>query len=346
MIPSPLKTVVVGFGKVAAGYADDPVMAQAVEYATHAQVLADHPAFAWQAVVDVSDDALELARTRWHIPVAVRSISELVRQYQPDVAVLATPPQHRLSIVEQLGSLRSVLVEKPLGTTLAEAKEFLDYCAQRGILVQVNLWRRADETLRSIASGRLLDFIGAPQAVFGVYGNGLLNNGTHLIDLIRMLLGEIVAVQTVGGAVPYTAGPIADDMNLPINLQLRGGVVVMLQPIRFEHYRELSLDIWGEKGRLSIVQEGLSILLYSRRDNRGMTDEREVASDQPQTIPTTIGQAFYRVYDNLAAAVNEGSILCCPGESALQTATVIEAVVQSSKRQGALVEIDEILQLS
>ena len=179
-----------------------------------------------------------------------------------------------------------------------------------------------------------------------VYGNGLLNNGTHLVDLIRLLLGEIEAVQTIGNAVPYTAGPIPGDMNLPINLQLGGGMVVMLHPIRFEHYREVSLDIWGEKGRLSINQEGLSILLHPQRDNRSMKDEREVASDQPQHIPVTLGQAFYRVYNNLAAAVNEGSMLWSPGESALQTATVIEAVIQSSERQGAMVELDEILQLS
>ena len=272
MTPPRLKTVIVGFGKVGAGYADDPVMAQTVEYATHAQVLADHPAFAWEAVVDVSDEALELAHKRWRIPLAVKSISELVRQYQPDVAVLATPPQHRLTIVEQLGSLRTILVEKPLGTTVAEGREFLDYCAQRGILVQVNLPRRADETFRSLASGRLFDLIGKPQAAFGVYGNGLLNNGTHLVDVIRMLLGEIEAVQTAGSAVPYSAGPIPEDMNPPINLQLYGGLVVMLHPIRFEHYREVSLDIWGEKGRLSILQEGLSILVHPQRDNRSMMD--------------------------------------------------------------------------
>ena len=63
-----------------------------------------------------------------------------------------------------------------------------------------------------------------------------------------------------------------------------------------------------------------------------------MASDQPQPIPVTLGQAFYRVYDNLAAAMNEGSMLWSPGESALQTAMVIEAVIQSKERQGALVE--------
>ena len=42
-----LRTVLVGCGEVGAGYATDPLMARHYPYATHAQVLAAHPAFAW-----------------------------------------------------------------------------------------------------------------------------------------------------------------------------------------------------------------------------------------------------------------------------------------------------------
>ncbi|MCI0559015.1 MAG: Gfo/Idh/MocA family oxidoreductase, partial [Nitrososphaera sp.] len=117
-----LRTVVIGFGKIGAGYANDPIMAEYYPYATHAQVLAVHPSFAWEAVVDPSEVALELARTQWEIPHVARSIEELRRYYQPEVAVLATPPEFRLTILEQLPNLRAVLVEKPLGLTIAEGE--------------------------------------------------------------------------------------------------------------------------------------------------------------------------------------------------------------------------------
>lgn len=339
MIPR-LRTVVIGFGKIGERYAEDPVMARYYPYATHAQVLAVHPSFEWKAVVDPSDAALERARNRWKISHLAKSVEELTRRYRPEVAVIATPPESRSAIIEQLPTLRAVLVEKPLGITVAAGQDFLDHCNRRGILVQVNLWRRADETSRSFAAGRLTELVGQPQAVFGVYGNGLLNNGTHMIDFVRMLFGEIEAAQAIGGVMPYPAGPIPGDVNVPFSLRLHGGLVVTMQPIRFEHYRENSLDIFGEKGRLAIVQEGLGIFAYPQRENRAMQGEREIACDQPQVLASTVGHAFYHVYSNLATAVRGEASLWSPGHSALRTARVIQAVLDSTQGRGPLIEVN------
>ena len=328
------KTLLVGLGKVGAGYADDPFMARHYPYATHAQVLAAHPAFAWEAVVDPCEAAQDEARNRWSIACVTASVEALASQHQPEVAVIATPPDYRLPVVERLPTLRAVLVEKPLGQTRSKAEAFLRYCDRRGILVQVNLWRRADAGFRALAAGRLAELIGRPQAVFGLYGNGVLNNGLHMIDLVEMLFGRIDSVQAVAGAEPYQAGPIPGDLGVPFTLRVAGGLTVMMQPIRFEHYRENSLDIWGERARLSIMQEGLSISMCPRRPNRAMQGEQEIASDEPRAIESTVGRAFYELYGNLADALATGAPLWSPGGCALQATRVVEAVVESANRSG------------
>jgi predicted dehydrogenase len=333
-----LPTVVVGLGKVGAGYAEDPRTARYYPYSTHAQVLADHPAFTWEATVDVSEEALRKVQSRWPVRQAVRSVHELPSSCQPGVVVLSTPPHARLEIVEQFPALRAVLVEKPLGRTPAEGQQFLDHCKRRGIQVQVNLWRRADETFRSLAAGRLVELVGRAQAVFGMYCNGLLNNGTHLIDFVRMLFGEIRSVR----AHPVTVrqeGPIPGDVNVSFSLQLASGLVVSVQPLRSGQYRENGLDIWGEHGRLSIVQEGLGLLLHPRREHRALQGEHEVASDEPQRLPSTVGDAFYHLYSNLAAAVHEGVPLWSPGESALRTACAVDAVLASAQGSGKTIDL-------
>jgi predicted dehydrogenase len=334
-----LRTVMIGFGKVGASYAEDAVMARYFPYATHAQVLAAHPEFSWDAVVDPAAAALDRARRQWRVPVAAGRLEELDEHYQPEIAVIATPPETRLAIVDKLPSLRGVLVEKPLGVTVAAARDFCDYCDRRGLLVQVNLCRRADELFRDLAAGGLTAAIGSLQAIFGIYGNGLLNNGVHMVDFVRLLCGEISAVQTMSGAVSYAESPIPDDLNLPFMLRLESGLAAMMHPVRFAYYRENSLDLWGEKGRLSIMQEGLGITLYPRRDNRAMLGEREIASDQGQLLTSTVGTAFYNMYSNLAAAVRTGQPLWSPKESALQTTRVIDAVLASARGQGKLMEL-------
>ena len=338
------RTVLVGFGKVAAGYAEDAHTARYYPYATHAQVLSRHPDFSWDAVVDTSDEALEAARTRWKIPLAVHSVGEIAQQYEPEVAVIATPPESRLSIIDELPTVRAVLVEKPLGSTMLEAMAFLDHCKRRGLLVQVNIWRRADETMRSLASGRLEQLVGRPQAGFGLYGDGLRNNGTHLIDLVRMLFGEIEAVQAVGRVTPYPAGPIAGDSNVSFTLSISGGATASILPLRYEHYREGYLDIWGEKGRLAIMQEGLAMSVYPTREHRALLGEREVASDQPEQLEPSIGEALYRVYSNLVAAMRGEDELWSTGENAAETARVIEAVMDSARSGGSSIELYEHVQ--
>jgi len=230
--------------------------------------------------------------------------------------------------------LRGVLVEKPLGRTVAEAKAFLAACEKRDVAVQVNLVRRADAACRTLAQGRMAKLVGAPQGVFAVYGNGLLNNGTHMVDLARMLCGEMTLVQAVSGGVAYREGPLEDDVQLPFTVRFASGVAGSFLPLRFEHYRENGLEVWGEKGRLSILQEGLRMTRYPVRHNRAMRREKEIASDQPHEVKVTLGRALYDMYSNLAGHVTRATPLFSPGVSALKTSQVMEAALESSRRLG------------
>lgn len=335
-----IRTVLVGAGKVGAGFAEDPVMARHYPYASHAQVLASHPALDWGAVVDVDPAVVERVRERWGVRRGGMSVREACKDFAPELAVIATPPHERLQILDDLPSLRGVLVEKPLGTSHAEAVAFLDACRVRGILVEVNLWRRADDRLRDIRS-RLEQLIGNVQAAFVVYGNGLHNNGTHMIDLVRMLLGEVTAVRSVPESLRDAHGPIPGDVHVATTLTLATGIAVHVSALDFREYRENGIDLWGTEARLSILQEGLGTALFARTDNRAMTGEREIASDAPSWLEPTCGTAFYRMYDNVLAALANEAELVSTGESALRTARVVDSVVRSAREGGRTVQIDE-----
>jgi predicted dehydrogenase len=332
-----LQTALFGLGRVGMGYAEDPLTAKWLRYSTHAQVLADHPRFEWVAAVDPSGDARARAGSRWSPPLLAESVDALAAQYEPDVAVISTPPGERSAIVARLPSLRAVLVEKPLGRNVAEAEDFLALCADRGILVQVNLWRRGDALFRELAEGRLAAEIGRPQIVFGVYGNGLLNNGVHLVDLLAMLAGDVALVQALPGGGTAT-GPIAGDLDIPFAAELAGGVPATVLPLDFRHYREVGLDLWGQSGRLSILQEGLAVTVYPRTENRSAGGEHEIASDRPTLLPSTLGYAFHRLYTNLADAVLGNDELWSPGSVALRAERIVAAVEHSRSEGNVVVE--------
>lgn len=322
-----LRTALIGFGKMAHGYATDPVMARHYPYAAHAQVLRDHPAFEWYATVDPDLAAQRLASEVWGVPIVASSVSELAgAASEIEVAVVATPPNSRSGLLEGLPRLRAVLAEKPLGIDLSSATSFVVACQRRGVELQVNLWRRADERLRELADGRLVDLIGNLQVGVVFYGNGLLNNGTHMVDVVRMLFGEVAAIQRVGSRPTVGESPVDTDKSPTFALCMRDGFTVTFHPLKFRCYRENGLSLWGEHGRLDILNEGLVINRYTCIENRAMSGELEVAADAPEGLRSTVGVALYRMYDNLAEIVLKGAENWSSGASALDTARIVELV--------------------
>ena len=334
------RTVLIGCGKIGAAYADDPVMAQHYRFVSHAQVLAAHPGFEWVAAVDHVAGTAQQVAERWSVSHFQQGTDGLHDRCNPEVAVLAMPPGERIAAVESLPGLRAVVVEKPLGANAAEAQAFLAYCAQRQIAVQVNLPRRADASHRALASG-LNDTVGRRQGAFLVYGNGVTNNGTHMIDLARWFMGEVTSVQALlGGSSAYREGPLDDDMNLAFAMMHHDGVQTLAMPVSFAHYRENMVDIWGDRGRVALLQEGLRLAQFPRSDNRAMAGERELTNDAPSVETTTIGESFYAIYDDLWQHLEDRAApLASPGENALRCAVVVDAIRESLSRKGEMVPV-------
>jgi predicted dehydrogenase len=339
-LTAPLRTLLVGLGSIGVAYAEDKAMARTVPYVTHAQVLRDHPAFSWEAAVDTSEVARERVRGQWGIARVAGALEELGGLEEFDVAVLATPPSSRISIIARLPNLRAVVVEKPLGASFADSDQFRRACVERGLVTQVNLTRRADQVMRGLANGGIKHAIGEPQCGFGVYGNGIINYATHTVDLVRMLLGEVVAVQALSRGGSFEYGPLAGDVNFSFVLYLASGVSVVLQPLRFSNYREGSLDIWGTTGRLEILQEGLLIRSTSREPCRSLQGAHELAAEEATLSATGYGHALYDLYDDLARALSVPTCsTCSPVASALATESIVHHAILSARNSGMVVEI-------
>lgn len=83
-----------------------------------------------------------------------------------------------------------VWCEKPMATSLGEARDMLDAVERNGVKLTVGHKRRfhpVHERARALVADGA---IGDPQFVTGRTGGGLLNWGTHVIDLARYLLGD------------------------------------------------------------------------------------------------------------------------------------------------------------
>lgn len=343
MIPSKLRTAIIGFGKIASGYARDLQMAKYMKYSTHAQVLADHPDFSLEIVVDPDEESLNDAKITWGVKQTVQSIGEAIDRDRIDVVIVATPPSQRKNIIDSFPNLRGVLFEKPLSSDFQSAVKLGRKIREKKLLAQVNLIRRADKRTREFAAERLVREIGIPQSVFGLYGNGLINNGTHLVDLSRMLFGEVEYVQSIGAEGAFREGPIDNDLNFPFTLKMQSGLLVSFQPVRFSNYRENGLVIWGDKGRLEYLHGGITLLKSKVAPNRMISNSNEVVVDDAEKIESTLGEAIYEMYSNLAAAIRNKVELFSPIDSALETERVVDSLLDSARNGDTKVIINASL---
>ena len=155
----------------------------------------------------------------------------------------------------------------------------------------------------NILSSFSKDF-GQIQTAFGIYGNGINNNGSHLIDLARMFLGDVSWVQALSNQVINKESPNKTDINFPFAIGFSSGTVLLTQFVNFQNYREFYLDLWGVKGRLSFLQEGLLSAYYPLKNHRFSQENFEIASDE--SVINLMDQSFamYNLYDHLFKRIN------------------------------------------
>ena len=198
------------------------------------------PRCALSAIVDPSPAAAQAAE-RARVPL-FRSLEELLAEQRPDGVVLATPnalhvPQAQACIEAGL----PILLEKPIAPTVAEGDKLLKVVEQQRATVLVGHHRahspimaKAKEVIGSGVLGRLVAVMGSavffkPDDYFAGApwrkepgGGPILINMIHEVHNLRMLCGEIVAVQAFASHA-VRGFPVED--TVAINLQFAGGAL-------------------------------------------------------------------------------------------------------------------------
>ena len=206
----------------------------------HLAVIEQNPDCTACAIVDPSPAAAALAAQR-NLPL-YPSLEALLAQDRPDAVVLATP--NHLHVPQALQCVEAglpVLLEKPVATTVLEAQTLADRVVALGAKVLVGHHRahspimaKAQQVVRSGQLGALVAVMGSatfakPDHYFaeGPWrtqpgGGPILINMIHEVHNLRMLCGEVVAVQAFQSNA--TRGFVVED-TVAINLRFANGAL-------------------------------------------------------------------------------------------------------------------------
>ncbi len=167
------------------------------------------------AIVDPSPTAESVA-VKASVPL-FKTLDELIAKVRPDGIVLATPNQfHVEHAITCIDAGIPILLEKPIATTLAEGERLVKIVEQASATVLIGHHRahspimaRAKEIIDAGALGNLVGVTGSavffkPDHYFNdnpwrkeIGAGPILLNMIHEVHNLRMLCGEIVAVQAL-----------------------------------------------------------------------------------------------------------------------------------------------------
>ena len=317
-------------------------MKSSYRYSSHLDGVLSQKNIEVVAVIDPSKVALSSARSLIPSASTFTCVEEFIHSGMAvDVAIITTPPEHRLSALSHLQSVKAMVMEKPISQDYLTSKEVVEFVEASNVkLVEVNFWRRFVPEIFNIRASGLSTLIGDVQAIRVLYGNGLRNNAVHLIDLIRFLCSEFAVVQALDIGIHRQAGPIPGDCDFPFAGILDTGVPVTFHPLNFEHVRENAIEFIGTKASLSLHNDGSSLVHHPTRDHQAISGNREFAYDDAQRVSCNFDFAMRDLYAHLLRALENTYEPRSSLKNALKNEKVCQAAFDSMRDNGTKVYLN------
>jgi len=128
----------------------------------HARIYTEMESARVVGIADIDGSKAEELAGRYKVPRAFDSYSQLLEMDELEAVHVATPDfAHKEPVKDALAAGKHVLVEKPLATTVADAKEIVELSRQTGKHVMVNYTHRwaapYAQTKNVVAAGKLGD---------------------------------------------------------------------------------------------------------------------------------------------------------------------------------------------
>ncbi len=329
------RAAVVGCGRIGAAFDDDPRRGYV---STHAGAYAATEGFDLVALCDVDPERLSRYGEKFAVPGRYTSYDDLLAKEELDAVSICTTVDTHAPITAKAvaAGVRAVFCEKPVAGTLAAADEMVTTCDNAGALLFVGHQRRFDRFHREVAAYIAGGGLGAVQQATAYYTAGLANTGTHLVDLLRQLVGE---PEWVVGTMSRAPSGNPADPNVDGWIGFRGGAVAALQATDVKAYTIFEVNVLGTTGRLRVGDHGFSATYEAAVESRRFAGYNQL---EPAAVPVDDSgrreymlQAMAHVRDCLDGAASPWS----SGADGRQALEILVALRWSADHGGQRVDL-------
>jgi predicted dehydrogenase len=316
---------ILGLGQIGQGYdyeaSDDSLIL------THASAYHHHAGFELVAAVDPDPEPRERFVRKFGLP-AYADLKSLISGHRPEVFSLCVPtPQHGEVFQEIIpcGPL-AVLCEKPIALGLPEAREMVRLAEAQQVALLINYIRRFEPGGAALKEAIRRREFGDIYKGVAWYSKGIIHNGSHYLDFLRFLLGEVTGLQVLAAGREWPGQDPEPDVCLHF-----GEIPIYFLAAREEGFSAGSIDLVGTGGLIHYHDGGER--LEVRRVQPDPTYPGYKILSKPERLPGDMKRYQWHVVDHLYRHLTGKTALNGDGKSATETLAVIQKIIETRKME-------------
>ena len=240
------------------------------------------------------------------------NIDDLLNSEKIDILSICTPDEFHEEVLNKAfdANIRGIWCEKPMALDFNEARKIADKARMSGTVIQVNFFRRFIPEIRKIKEDLIDRVFGDIKLINGFYADTYIHNGSHLIDLIQFFCDELKNIYA------HLKESYLNDGSIFIYSKVSEDVPCILQPFTRNLYNIFELDIFCEKARIRICENGRRIEVYHVKQDNHFT-HLKILNPEHETILCNWQDSFTSALSNLIDVVEgrEGSTMSPPEQS-------------------------------
>lgn len=319
-----LKVLIVGAGNIASLF--DKKLCSQSKPLTHTGAYLRNGCFEIVACVERDLERRKAFLQTWNIQHGFENIADINKEkFQFDVISICTNTSSHYLDINQAIKLTPKLIfsEKPITPSYSDSQSIVDICRASEILLAVNYSRRWDPEVMELKRKLIAGLLGRIHSVVGIYNKGILNNGTHLFDLIELLFGKINLIATGKAVYDYSA----NDPSVPALLESLSGVPINIAIGDSRDYSIFELHIYLSSGVISMEMGG-----QKWRIRKVVDSIRFEGYKEPSKINSFMGTqdaVMLNAVENIRTAIVDQEALLSTGETALASQWISEKIMSN-----------------
>tara|TARA_B100000315_G_C14493153_1_gene548604 strand:+ start:95 stop:1063 length:969 start_codon:yes stop_codon:yes gene_type:complete len=314
--------LIIGLGQIGMGY--DYKHAPEKYILTHAQAIQAHPDFELIGGVDISSKSREKFGEKFNKPTfteinAVKSTEDV------DIVVVSVPTEIHLETINNIAtqfSPKLILIEKPLSFLFEESQKIVRILKEKNVPIAVNYIREYEPAHRKIFEKIKSNELGYPLKAVCWYSKGLINSGSHFIQLLSNFMGAVIEINIINGGRRWDGF----DPEPSLELIYEKGHAYLL-PVAEENYSLFEMELIGPKGKIKYYNGGSHYDWWHVNTDTVFNEYKKLEAE-PLTTNTKMNKYQYYVYNNIAEYFEGNSDLHCDGKAAFKTAQVLDKIQQ------------------